>query len=74
MIEATNSDDSSDFVFFEMKSLNVHTAITMAKASTPFITSPLFGRGLSPNHHRGNLRLAHHPIRVALTTTDGSPG
>ena len=41
MIEAMNSDESSDFVFFETKSLNVHTAMTMAKASTPFIPVPL---------------------------------
>ena len=37
MIEATNSDDSSDFVFFATKSLMVHTSMTTVKATTGFI-------------------------------------
>ena len=37
MMDATNSDDSSDCVFFATQSLTVQTAMTMAKASTAFI-------------------------------------
>ena len=37
MIEATKSEESRDWVFFATQSLTVHTAMTMAKASTAFI-------------------------------------
>ncbi|GAA3860290.1 hypothetical protein GCM10022275_08490 [Tessaracoccus defluvii] len=66
MIDATKSDDSSDFVFFATRSLTVHTAMTMAKASTEFMR---FGSGWRP-HPAGERWGRHPPQRVAQ---EGAP-
>jgi hypothetical protein len=40
MIEATNSDESSDLVFLATKSLIVQTAMTITNATIGFILEP----------------------------------
>ena len=43
MIEATNSEESKDLVFFATKSLTVHTSMTTTNARTGFIVEPPCG-------------------------------
>ncbi len=45
MIEATNSEESKDFVFFATMSLTVQTSMTTTNARTGFIVEPPCGAG-----------------------------